>query len=177
MNNGFKQRLVGAIVLLSVALILWPVIFSDSRPDIDLVSQIPPTPAFKKYVVPELVRPRELEPISKPVEHNTEAEPDQAMAGEDSKESMSEPVLDSRGLPEAWVLQVASFSLQKNADELKQSLQSKGYKAFTQTVGSGNSLSTRVYVGPRFKKDAFNIDKVNIEKEFSVKSIVVRFQQ
>ncbi len=80
MNDGFKQRLVGAIVLLSVALILWPVVFSDSRPDIDQVSQIPPTPAFKKYTVPELVRPQALAPISKPVDHNVVAEPDLAVA-------------------------------------------------------------------------------------------------
>ncbi|MEH6557098.1 MAG: SPOR domain-containing protein [Oceanicoccus sp.] len=177
MNDGFKQRLVGAIVLLSLALILWPVIFSDSRPGIDQVSQIPPTPAFKKYTVPELVRPQDIEPIAKPVEQNTGVDPDAVMAETSSKKTTARPVLDPSGLPEAWVLQVASFSLQKNADELKQSLQGKGYKAYTLTVGSGDSLSTRVYIGPRFRKDAFNTDKVTIEKEFSVKSIIVRFQQ
>jgi DedD protein len=177
MNDGFKQRLVGAIVLLSLALILWPVIFSDSRPDIDQVSQIPPTPAFKKYTLPELVRPQNMEPVVKPVKQNTTVEPDPVIVDKSSKKTLAQPVLDSSGLPEAWVLQVASFSLKKNAEELKQTLQGKGYKAYTLTVGTGDSLSTRVYIGPRFRKDAFNTDKVNIEKEFSVKSIVVRFQQ
>ena len=177
MNDGFKQRLVGAIVLLLLALILWPVVFSDPRPDIDKISQIPVTPTFKKYAVAAPVRPKAIAPISRPVEQNILAESDQAMTAQSAGKSAPPPVIDASGLPEAWVLQVASFSLKKNANELKNQLQAKGYKAFTRTVGSGGSLSTRVYIGPRFRKDAFNADKVNIEKEFSVKSLVVRFQQ
>jgi len=177
MNEGFKQRLVGAIVLLSLGLILWPVIFSDSSPEIDLVSEIPPTPAFKRYAIKEPLRVSDIEPISKPAEEYTVAAPDPVDAVASTEKGSSEPTLDTRGLPEAWVLQVASFSLQKNADELEKALQAKGYKAFTRTIGTGAGKSTRVYVGPRFRKTAFNNDKAAIEKEFSVESIVVRFQQ
>ncbi len=181
MNDGFKQRLVGAIVLLAIALILWPVLFSD--PDgivMDRTSQIPATPAFEEYSVAKPVRPQNLEPIRKPSPEPVaavEPQPKPEVQVNKEPETQSTPRLDKKGLPEAWVLQVASFSQPKKADDLKQALQKRGYKAFTRSISTKEGKSKRVYIGPRFKKDAFKEDKKTIDKAYNVQSMVVKFEQ
>jgi DedD protein len=182
MNDGFKQRLVGAIVLVSIVLILWPVIFSEGiNPAVDRKSQIVSPPAFDKFTVsaPERSTPMpvKLKPTTEPVEEQISLK-QQAVIKPNVKPAIKEqPKLDSQGLPEAWVLQVASFSQRKNADEVKEALIKMGYKAYTRTIKTPEGPSTRVYVGPRFTKSAFSKDKLAIDKAFSVKSILVRFEQ
>ena len=179
MNDGFKQRLVGAIVLLAIALILWPVIFSD--PDgivMDRTSQIPATPAFDEYRIAEPVRPQNIEPISKPASEPV-AEPKPKLKAKTVAKSVpaAKPTLNAKGLPEAWVLQVASFTQPQKADDLKKALQKKGYKAFTRTITTKDGKSKRVYIGPRLKQDAFNSDQKTIDKAYKVESMVVKFDQ
>lgn len=178
MNDGFKQRLVGAIVLLVVALILWPVIFTD--PDgivMDRTSQIPPAPAFEKYHVDKPVRPQTIEPANKPKPAAVKPAPKLQSKIQARSEAKPVPKLDKKGLPEAWVLQVASFTQPQKADDLKQALQKKGYKAFTRVKSTKEGKLKRVYIGPRFTKDAFNNDKKTIDKRHKLESMVVRFEQ
>ena len=184
MNDGLKQRLVGAVVLLSLALILWPVIFSDPNgPALDRRSQIPPMPAFEKYSVPEPVRVQDVEPISRPSMAEQTPVIDKPVAKSFEQKSVIKPKpkprpkLDKKGLPEAWVLQVASFTQQKNADELTLQLQKKGHKAFARSITTKEGKSTRVYIGPRMTKNAFDKDKKTIDKAYSVTSMVLRFDQ
>lgn len=179
MNDGLKQRLIGAIVLLCLALILWPLIFSDPAPELDRTSQIPPTPAFEKFAVAEPKRVDKVPAIVSPKHEDvTIAQDDARKAVEGISRADSRPILDDKSsLPEAWVLQVASFSKAENAQQLERALKAKGQKAFTRTYQSNGSQSTRVYIGPRFRKTAFTKDKADIDKEFSVNSLVVRFQQ
>ncbi len=173
MNDGFKQRLVGAIVLACIALIVWPVIFSDpGGPSLDRRSQIPATPTFDKYTVPEPVRPDNIEPVAVA---KVQPEPDVLPEKSVITEQDNKPKQDKRGLPESWVLQVASFAKAANAKELKQALQKKGYKAFTRNITTKEGKSTRVYIGPKLTKGAFSKDKPLIDRTFKVNSIVLRF--
>ncbi len=193
MNDGFKQRLVGAIVLISVALITWPLIFDESvRDKIDQNSQVPPTPAFKKYSVAEPVRSKNLDPVERPTAEAESAEqasaisdnspasikaPAPSQSVQPAEAGLDEPRQDERGLPVGWVLQIASFSRQANAEVMKKALLTQGYKAFTRSIETDEGMSTRVYIGPRLSQDAFEQDRQAINKEFAVKSIVVRYQQ
>ena len=195
MNDGFKQRLVGAIVLICGALILWPVLFSDTTaPVVDQHTQIPPMPEFKKYEVPEPSRPENVIPVADaPVEQeppvdqapvSDRAPAQQGRASSADKKAVkappkasSTPVLDKHGLPQGWSLQVASFSQAGNADELKAKLLKLGYKAYTRTVVTKGGDVVRVYVGPKLSKRAFERDRLAIDKKFGVKSIVVKFEQ
>jgi DedD protein len=187
MNDGFKQRLVGAVVLVSLALILWPVIFSEGiNPAVDRRSQISAPPAFDKTPVARPLRPADIAPLvqpspepiadaaAEPAMAQPSAEPIEPAAAEPSSQT---PQLDSQGLPESWVLQVASFSQQANADELTEALIKLGYKAYSRTVKTAEGPSTRVYVGPRFTKASFKKDQQAIDKAFSLKSMLVRFEQ
>lgn len=203
MNDGFKQRLVGAVVLSSLVLILWPIVFSQSTgPVVDKRSQIPKAPVFEKYTVPKPDRPVSIEPIVGTVEPvnpigqvDMVGQADSVEQVDDNASLASIPVvepkrpmarlkqppktqqLDKKGVPIAWVLQVASFRKQQNATELKTALQKKGYKAYTRRIKRGSTESVRVYVGPKLSKQAFTKDKIDIDKAFKVQSLIVRFTQ
>ncbi|MFT5690720.1 MAG: DedD protein [Oceanicoccus sp.] len=185
MNDGFRQRLVGAIVLACVTLILWPIIFSDvSNLIVDRRSQIPPLPAFEKYSTPQPTRPTNIDPV---VDYSTEMAnierrsnqsrentPQEGIAIE-RVENTEKPILDQRGLPVSWVIQVASFTKKHNADEVKLALQEKGFKAYAREVTTSEGLSTRVFVGPKLTKKALKNDQKKIDKMFSLESIIVPF--
>ena len=185
MNSGFKQRLVGAIVLLSIALILWPIVFDDPfGPVMDQRSQIPPAPGFEKYTVPQPDRVLGLDPIAtvsselpEPISTKEPVSASVPAAVTELPPQPQQPHLDDRNLPVGWVLQVASFTSKQNADDLKSALQSKGHKAFTRSINTKDGLSTRVYIGPRLAKNAFDKDKAKIDKSFKVNSMVIRFEQ
>jgi DedD protein len=202
MNEGFRQRLVGAVVLTCLALIAWPIVFSDvSNPVVDRRSQIPPMPVFEKYSIEQPTRPKDIDPVpdaeiepvsdaeladiepnESAVSGNVVDEPKAALASstENDEAAVSvvdeKPGLDDRGIPASWVLQVASFSQEKNANELKLKLQQQGYKAYTRKVTTTDGFATRVFIGPRLTKQALLDDKPAIDSMFNVNSLVVSFK-
>jgi DedD protein len=170
MNDGFKQRLVGAVVLVSLGLILWPLIFSDAGgPAVDRRSQIPPRPDFEKFTVKEPVRPAGLKPVPTAQVSSEYAITAKLLSKEEGRK------LDKQGLPISWTLQVGSFVQPKKANELKASLQKSGYKAYTHTYQSPEGQSTRVFIGPKFQRDTLLKIKTKVDKVHSVNSMVVRY--
>lgn len=177
-NDGLKQRLLGAVVMSCIALILWPLIFSDvSGPEVDRRSQIPPLPAFEKYTVTEPVRPINIEPVAQAGEATVAAKLAAAekLAEVKPEATAAKPSLDERGLPRSWVIQVASFKKKSNAKDLMLALQQRGLKAYTRVQSTAKGSSTRVFVGPKLSKEALNKDRIMIDKVFSVTSMVVPF--
>ena len=58
MDEKLKQRLVGAMVLMALAVIFLPSLFQqDERQKIDTTSQIPPAPVFEPVIIPKPVKP------------------------------------------------------------------------------------------------------------------------
>ncbi|MBU1833723.1 MAG: SPOR domain-containing protein [Gammaproteobacteria bacterium] len=79
-------------------------------------------------------------------------------------------------LPPAWVVQVGVFGSQANAEGLKKSLQSAGYKAFVDQVQRDAKPLYRVLVGPVISNEKAVSQQATINKRFNVKSIVNRFE-
>lgn len=181
MNTGLKQRVVGAIVLICAGLILWPMLFSAGiNPRMDTSSQIPPIPEFEKYTVAEPVRPENVKPVPETVPEpepprDSAPPPPPKVAGSAPKPT-EKPALDQRGLPEGWLLQVASLSDVKNAQQLSEKLRKDGYKAFIRQVQTTSGTVQRVYIGPKMTRDAFDKDRVQIDKKYRVKSLVVHYE-
>ena len=212
MNEGFRQRLVGAVVLACLALIFWPMVFTNvSSPEVDRRSQIPAMPSFEKYSVAQPLRPENIDPVTSDsasltvdtvtsdevvtdavvdlaeAEVETElvdntvaqqAAVDVAVADKSNEMlgAADQPTLDQRGLPVSWVLQVASFAKEANANEVKLKLQGEGYKAYARKVSTDAGASTRVFIGPRLTKQSLLGDKSKIDKLFQVDSIIVAFK-
>jgi DedD protein len=174
MNDGLlRRRILGAFVLVCLAVILWPIIFSDvSGPFVDTRSQIPQSRTFSEYKVPEPAVPEAIAPVQSrdiPEPKETVEKPTTSAA------AAPKPKLDTRGLPIAWVVQVGSFSDQKNARSLKTRLQKKGYKAYTETAQTDKGQTIRVFVGPMVSKKQSLTEKTKIDQAFNLKSKVIRY--
>ena len=65
MNDILKQRLVGALVLIALGVVFWPVIFVQSeRPALDRSSQVPPMPGMEKTVIETPQPLPDIDPVS-----------------------------------------------------------------------------------------------------------------
>lgn len=182
MNDGFRQRLVGAVVLICLGLILWPVIFTDGGGiEVDRSSRIPSAPSFEKYTLIEPQQPENVLPITRYHEQadlmqgpppETRPAPPEPIKPNTIK---PEPQLTKQGLPIYWALQVASFKQDQRAKKLKKALIGQGYKVLTRSVKTPLGQAIRVYVGPKIDRSVLKKQQVKIDAAFNVKSMIVRF--
>lgn len=65
MNDILKQRLVGALVLIALGVVFWPVIFIETdRGALDRSSQMQPMPRLDDVVIPDPTPLKDVEPVS-----------------------------------------------------------------------------------------------------------------
>lgn len=184
MNDRIVQRLVGAVVLVALGLILWPVVMGPKRDQSFVIeSDIPPKPVF----VPSEIAPpeprKDVSPIGEyqqklareieAAEPETPPEPDVAAQPVVPVEppAVTRPALDKDGVPIGWMIQVASFSKRDNANAFKKRLQDNGYRA--RVVNQGKYA--RVLVGPYIDRAMAEQDLGKIARNHSVKPKLVRY--
>lgn len=171
LDDGLKQRVVGALVLLALAVIFLPVLFDrDPMVPVDRETQIPVAP---EVVHVEIDAPQQLDDISAAPEPDLMYVPEEADA---VGEVPDPPGLKVDGTPNAWVLQVASFRQRELADALSQKLNEKDYPSYVREVPHPNGLLIRVYVGPKLDKQALLSVKTQVEKDFGVATLVLPFK-
>ncbi len=67
MNEGLKQRVIGALVLLGIAIIFLPSFFRERQPyQVDMTSQIPARPDITPLIIEDPVRPLGIDPAPAP---------------------------------------------------------------------------------------------------------------
>ncbi len=170
MDDGLKQRLIGAFVLLALGVIFIPVLFDRDRIEpVDKKTQIPAAPHVEPVVIEEFTPPE--------VEHPAVAPEQMYIPEEDSEvaETPEAPSIDSEGVPNSWVLQVASFRFEKHADDFRDKLVAEGYAAYTRTVTVDSGKMRRVYVGPKLDKGVLLTRKKEIEEKYRVTPILLKF--
>ena len=200
MNDILKQRLVGALILVALGVVFWPIIFvQPGDKEVAQQQQIPPRPgvAITPIEPPEQIglnaSPEHTAmddsadegEVVLPADHSvaaTSLEPAPlkkrkvADTGDASRSKPPAPlVMDSDGVPVAWILQVASVSSSEKADELRRRLLSMDYKAYVKKVERGGKVLHRVYLGPKFERAKLEQVQPAIDAEFGVKSMVARY--
>lgn len=90
--------------------------------------------------------------------------------------AVQQPRLDDKGLPVAWVLQVASLSKRENAERLRDQLLAKGFPAYITYVATDSSQVARVFVGPKVDQQHLINVKKQLDKEFRINSVIMRFE-
>lgn len=185
MKEGLKQRLVGAFILVALAVIFLPGFFKEQQGHkVNTTTQIPPPPAVE---VVEFVPPQntvEVEPAPNPEtmflpdEEATPAEataPVPASAQEDLA-PVPELPLNEKGIPAAWVVQVVSLSNKDAAIKLRDELQSDGHKAYIREVTTANGVFNRVYIGPKLDRAEAMAIKAQMDERFKVSAQVRPFE-
>ncbi len=201
MDEALKKRLIGAIVLLAIATILWPLVF-DSADKIKLSkqSQIPPKPEVERWQPDEVPEP-DASTVGWPDDKVADATAPQVaapkpaakdaqgkVAGTDKTSENTEPAAkptvkkapvtakQQRLFRPAWVVQVASLSDHKSADQLVEKLKAKNYRAYSEVAERAGKKSYRILVGPKFDKRKAVSIKQEIDKSEKVDSLVLNFR-
>jgi DedD protein len=170
-EHSFKQRLVGAIVLVALAVIFIPMLLPGHR-ELGFDnggSAIPPKPAeLENLQVLELEKPQPApaprEIVRTPIDERSPETPPPAddRSGSEEQTPLAEatpppPATKSDKStatpPKAWAVQVGSFTQRDNAMKLRDKLRSKGYQSFVEQITSAGKTFYRVRVGPEISRD------------------------
>jgi len=200
--NGLKQRIIGALVLVSLAVIFVPMMFDEPHSERKTSAiQIPEEPPFPEVDMPEpdtteppTYRIEEPSPETDPepvaesaVEQNIPGEsaepeldldlesvPEQAETADSRPSDEDEPVSAefTRSLEGAWVVQLGSFGSSENATRLREQVREKGYSSHLQEITRGDSQLTRVFSGPFAEKAEAERAKQALDKAFGLNSLV-----
>jgi DedD protein len=194
LNDILKQRLVGALILLALGVVFWPIIFVQppekatgpqqtipSRPSVSTVAVEAPDSAGVR-ASPEISVQEEEEvpqvpvaveiPTEEPEEEAADAEQEPDVIRSRSPEQLA---IDSDGVPVAWILQVASVSSAHKAEEMRRRLIDMELKPDVKPLHSGGKTLYRVYLGPKFERAKLEALQAKIDKEFGVTSMVARY--
>lgn len=200
MNQGAKQRIVGTVVLLALALIFLPIIFdgegsyqapvSSRIPDAPIISILPVPIQSRPVIVGDVVAVEPdatttdslideiVDAIDEPavVNATTESASDVEITESTAIFSRAVPQLSDAGLPQGWVVRLGSFSDKENASKLVTRLQDAGYKAYTRDIRSDQGSLTGVFVGPWLDRGQVNEYQQKLQEEFSLAGLVVRYE-
>lgn len=153
MDQKLKERLLGAVIILSVLIFFLPMLFKQSNENKNELTQDVSDEANIEDTAVLENQLKELELEKKRLIHPV-------------------PVL-SKEVAKTWVLRMGVFSNPTNAKLLVTKLSAKGYQAYAQLDMSKGAKITRVFVGP--KKSEFEIKQIRdqIKHDLKMQGIVL----
>jgi len=207
MEQGLKERLVGAAVIVILAVIFIPMLLDDTEDQEIVITEtnIPPKPEnmplppsvderiipadsnFSSRIIPVQEEPA-VEEVEEPVVQKTE----EAVPPAEKKETTSPKPAQTAGQKSAaaagkndepatnvgvsaWVVQLGSFSSEKNAQELNQKLKQAGFRSFVEPLKQNNTTSYRVRVGPELRRSDAQIIKEKLKSTMQIEGIIVQY--
>lgn len=200
---SIKYRVVGALVIvLSFAFAWWVLLDHElQRFDHTLSADIPERVQIERFEIPaapEMPEPKshkeptnttetdvkvaiKSEPKSspKPKENSTQKAPEEAESETKNKvaDAKNSPVqLKENKLPQAWVLQVASFNKKESAQSLERKLLTDKYPAYVKRFNLKQGVVYRVLVGPKLEKAKAQSMAKAIEAKFNLKTMITNFK-
>lgn len=164
---NLKHRLIGAVILVLVAVMLVPLILSEQEPPTELKtvsdaadkSAAPvsaPAPVASEYTLPE--------PPSEPA-------PEQKPATAPTVKAPANTAKPSKG----WAVQVGIFANAGNAARLSERLKQQGHAVLLDSIGQNNEKRTRLRVGPFADKGAAQQAQAKIQQQAGVAGAVVTY--
>jgi DedD protein len=181
LNDGLKQRIIGALVLVVLGVIFLPMIL-DFKGDryIDKSSRIPHSPDIMPTVMTAPQKPIGIPEPKNPEEIYQLADPTTSVADDVTIDvtphATKTSLLNDKGLPITWVVKVVSYVDKIRANELSTELQKSGLKSFVRSAKISGKTYYRVFVGPFVEKArALNTQKT-IDKKYKVQSILQKFK-
>lgn len=181
MDRGLQERVIGAVVLVAMAVLVVPV-FLDGPPqdsavvstavtlpgqgqqqgmmqtvvlNVDRDEPVPSTAPAAEHTKPEAVK---IEPQAA----STRAEAASPVA--DKKPAQKETPAATESATGMWAVQLGSFANQQNAERLAADLRKQGYAAFlSQREGESGALH-RVRVGPQKDRESAEAVAAQLKK-------------
>jgi DedD protein len=200
MEQKLKERLVGAAVLVAVAVIFIPIIFTDS-PETEVISgsNIPEKPVknFSSRIVPVIesddktssttisrknaesknIEPGKSKKNDDPIVKQKVVAEKLISAKETNAEKISKTEIDVKASVgvSAWIVQLGSFTDEDNAQSLNKKLREAGYPAFVEPLKRNGKTSYRVRVGPEIKRSEADKLLKKLKEKMKLDGIVVSY--
>jgi len=189
----YKQRVVGGLVLVALGAIVMP-FFLDmhqddqwwgkenipKKPDNGFVTRVLPLEEWSKQTRSELAQAKQdnKSRVAVPppaAERIVTAPPLPApeAAAAPAPPPVAPKVSDTAPEKTGWVVQLASFSNQSNAEDLRARLQAKGYHVFIEPLEQGGRTIYRVRIGPESQRAAAESLRDRVARGFKLKGIVL----
>ncbi|HAG61370.1 MAG: hypothetical protein CMF55_07020 [Legionellales bacterium] len=160
MHENIKYRIIGLIVLVIIVSLGAPFVWRASETGRPPVVATIDWPSSAVTVSPDVLSNQKAAVNDKLSSHAVL--PAQPLVSSDAEDhNLTQP--DQSGsaeaaLTEAWVIQLATFKQQANAERLVAQLKAQGYQAYFRQQTSQNGVTlNRVYVGPM--SDRHDIDQ------------------
>lgn len=160
MEAPLQQRIVGAIVLVTLGVIFIPALLDGSgyrtRQAQDI--EVKEKPAFPPP------KQKKLKAIETPLK-NIKQSQKQALAT-DKKQPHRKPV-------KSFALQVGTFASDENAKKMRDELRKAGYTTYVKKVTAKGKTSYRVRIGPELEREKLNKLKAKLKKTRKIDSYIV----
>ncbi len=165
---NIRQRMLGAITLISLVVIFLPFIL-----DGDGLKLIVPTP--EKIEIPAETQPNIKINSVKEIKAVI-AEKHRELEKETKKIAVPEKLENKTKLNlTAWAIQIATYKNEEAAKNITEKLLNKAFTAYIEKTSSKTSVLYKVKVGPfPNKKEADKLAK-NIARQLKVKPLVIRY--
>lgn len=198
MAAALKNRLVGTVILVAVAVIILPDMLDGKKTSSeDVFVNVPAAPSKKPIVNPEpFPEERVIASAQRPIEIVNERavddepaqQPDPAASTTDdtpvamddlsnddlARQTVVEAPLDSEQ-NNGWVIQLGSFRHQKNVKQLLDKLENAGYRAFSRPIETSSGPLTKVFVGPNLNKRELDGAISHLQELTGLRGKVTRF--
>lgn len=200
MEQTLKQRLIGAVVLVSLAVIFIPIILEgpddewtprshslpdkpqlDYRADMELVLpppvQVDEQPGANEVEETPLTGEQPVTKTIKPVAAPP-ASASKPVKSETTTRPPAKPAPSAAALSKSlkgWFVQVGSFGQEMNAKGLQDRLVASGFKALLQEIEIGNKRAYRVLVGPSATRADAEKQAASLKSGQQLKGMVVEY--
>ncbi|MEH6492822.1 SPOR domain-containing protein [Halopseudomonas sp.] len=191
MDEGLKQRIIGALVLIVAAVVFLPMLLSGQDETVEVVVDVPEQPVLDQQPIAPAEPVALPQPPQVPVIPTPDTSTEQASTQGVPVQPPAEPEPAAEAIPAAeepvpdvpptaavngdWVIQLGSFSSSSNAEGLSETLRKQGYNAYTHSVSVQGKPITRVYVGPLASRDAANRLRDELASKRGSKGLVVAY--
>lgn len=193
-----KHRVVGAIILVALAVILVPLILHDRAPPAPtqptaempapdtrlVVTPLTPVPLPENAPAPTTIKtiPSLAAPAT-PAAGNQPASATRETDTEGASASIGDTPLPSKAptkpsspattaVGKGWIVQVGAFSHTDNAARLKESLVRHGYAPALDKISLNKGQGVRVRVGPYTSEADARAAQARIQRELDIKGVV-----
>ena len=166
MDRALKERVIGAIVLVVVAVLVVPVFLDGTSTDAEVVSSVVTLPGQndQESMTQTVVLNRDrTEPVPSSVSRPAESKPapvikdPPATTNKNALLSLNDDnksVMASESATGMWAVQLGSFSNQENAERLAADLRKQGYAAFLSRLVTDSGALHRVRIGPQKNRES-----------------------
>lgn len=183
MTDDLKKRLIGAAVLVSLAVIFIPMLIEEETViDSGIYKSNIPEKTISEFSKPAFAE-KEIEKSEADTDFgttimpsvNTEVKTIVTTKAVDAESQSNVTAVTTRTGLSSWMIQVGAFSSQDNADKVVEQLRKAGYDTHLETAQVNTKKVFRVRVGPEVDRGKADTMAKAISKKFFLSAKVIRY--